>query len=228
LKTVLALVDRPRDAHVEAQLERLRASGATLRFTRTKARTVATVPLLLARHRPYLLPPGGSSPLGALGAVETALELAGQVRDGALPEPGSVVVAAGSGGTAAGLLLGLRIAGLRTRVVAVVVNDTLRLDTRSLTRLSDRADRLLRRRGAALPALPSAAEQLMVVRDWLGPGYGHATADGARAQALAADRAGLALEPVYTAKALAALLSLAERDRLPAGPALFLATDGPR
>ena len=119
LRCAIALVDQPVDDHVRAQLERLRASGATLHFTHTKARTVAAAPWLLLRHRlPYVLPAGGSSPLGALGYVEGALELAEQVRDGALPEPTHVVCAAGSGGTAAGLLLGLRMAGLRTKVLA--------------------------------------------------------------------------------------------------------------
>ena len=80
LRCAIALVDQPMDDHVRAQLERLRASGATLHFTHTKARTVAAAPWLLARHRlPYVLPAGGSSPVGALGYVEGALELAEQV-----------------------------------------------------------------------------------------------------------------------------------------------------
>ena len=130
-------MDQPVDDHVRAQLERLRASGATLHFTHTKARTVAAAPWLLARHRlPYVLPAGGSSPVGALGYVEGALELAEQVREGVLPEPSHVVCAVGSGGTAAGLLLGLRIAGLRTKVLGVVVNDKLKLDHATLMKLA--------------------------------------------------------------------------------------------
>ena len=111
LRTILALVDQPVDEHVEAQLERLKASGAEIHFTHTKARTIATVPWLMLRHRPYFLPAGGSSPVGALGAVEIALEIANQVEHGVMPEPSQVVTAVGSGGTAAGLLLGFRLAG---------------------------------------------------------------------------------------------------------------------
>ncbi|MGV7969545.1 pyridoxal-phosphate dependent enzyme, partial [Mycobacterium kansasii] len=92
--------------------------------------------LYLRHRRPYLLPAGGSAPLGVVGYVEAALEIAAQVEAGALPAPASVVVAVGSGGTVAGLHLGLALAGLTsTRVIGVVVNDTLRLDHRSITSL---------------------------------------------------------------------------------------------
>ncbi|MFG3479188.1 1-aminocyclopropane-1-carboxylate deaminase/D-cysteine desulfhydrase [Streptomyces sp. NPDC047980] len=234
LRTAIALVDQPADDHVRRQLERLRRSGATLHFTRTKARTVAAAPWLFLRHSslghlPYFLPAGGSAPVGTLGCVEVALELADQVAAGALPEPSHVVTAVGSGGTAAGLALGLRLAGLeRTRVVGVVVNDTLRLDAHTVAGLAGRTQRLLRARGADLPRAPVAPDDLTLVRDWLGPGYGHPTPRALEARRLAADRAGLDLEPVYTAKALGALLDLAADGRLGDGPVLFLQTHGPR
>lgn len=232
LRTALALVDQPLDDHVRAQLERLRASGATLHFTHTKARTIATLPWLLARHAgggrpPYLLPVGGSSAVGVLGYVNMALELAEQVRAGALPEPSHVVTAIGSGGTAAGLLLGLRLARLRTTVVGVVVNDALRLDDTTVRRMALAAERLLRRRGARLPPLNLHQGGLEVVRDWLGAGYGHPTPAGARATERAvAD--GLALDPVYTAKAVAAALDRNAAGSFGEGPVVVLQTNGPR
>ncbi|HTU15807.1 MAG TPA: pyridoxal-phosphate dependent enzyme [Solirubrobacterales bacterium] len=227
LKTVLALVDQPLDDHVRAQLERLEASGAELHFTHTKARTIAAVPWLMVRHRPYLLPAGGSSPIGALGAVEIALELAAQVERGEMPEPSHVVTAVGSGGTAAGLLLGLRLAGLDTKVLAVVVNDTLRLDSTALTRLARKSERLLRGRGADPPVFDLDDGRLIVVDDQLGTGYGHPTTAAERAHDLAADLAGLDLDPVYTAKAMAGLLELND-GRLGSGPIVFIDTNGPR
>ncbi|MFC9787324.1 1-aminocyclopropane-1-carboxylate deaminase/D-cysteine desulfhydrase [Rhodococcus sp. NPDC127528] len=233
MDTAIALVDQPVDDHVSAQLERLESSGATLHFTRTKARTVAAVPLLLARHAtgarlPYLLPAGGSSAVGTLGYVEAALELAGQVSAGIVTEPTHVVTAIGSGGTAAGLLLGLRLAGLSTRVVGVVVNDKLRLDETTLLRSARRTERLLRSRGARVPELTLGADDLVLVRDQLGDGYGHPTDQGDTALALAGERAGLTLEPVYTAKAMAAVLALDAAGRLGGGPVVFLNTNGPR
>lgn len=231
LETALALVDQPIDDHVRAQLARLEASGARIYRTHTKARTVAILPWLLARNArggqpPYLLPAGGSSPVGALGYVEAALEIAAQVEDGSLPEPAHVVVPVGTGGTAAGLALGFQIAGLRTRVVGVVVNDQLRLDAPVFARLARRTAALLEDREARLGPLQLGPEMLDLTRDQIGAGYGYPTEAATRATALAAEE-GLALDPVYTAKAMAGLLALRGEGRLD-GPVLFVHTDGPR
>jgi D-cysteine desulfhydrase len=220
LQCAIALVDQPVDDHVRAQLERLRDSGATLHFTHTKARTAAAVPWLMLRHRlPYLLPAGGSSPVGALGWVNGGLEIAEQVREGAMPEPSHVVCAVGSGGTAAGLLPGLALGGLRTKVLGVVVNDKLKLDHATLVKLAHRSARLLRDRGASDVPDP-VPESLVVTRDFLGQGYGRSTPESESAMAGASD---LELDPVYTAKAMAAALALDAP-----GPLLFLHTNGPR
>jgi len=228
LETVLALVDQPRDDHVEAQLELLRASGAELHLTGSKARTVVAVPWLMARHRhSWYLPAGGSSPVGTLGAVETALELAAQVGAGEVPEPCRIVTAVGSGGTAAGLVLGLELAGLDTEVVAVVVNDKLRLDSRNLLRLARKSAKLLRGRGARLPELDLDGRNLRVVEDQLGAGYGHRTEAATLAGETVTGSDGLKLDPVYTGKAMAGLLELGGRPDH-RGPVVFLNTNGPR
>lgn len=229
--TALALVDQPVDDHVRAQLARLEASGARIHRTHTKARTVAMLPWLLARNArggrlPYLLPAGGSSPVGALGYVEAAMEIAAQVESGLLPEPAHVVVAVGTGGTAAGLALGFRLAGLRSRVVGVVVNDQLRLDPPVVARLARRTATLLERRGARLGRMDVGPQMLDLTRDQIGAGYGHPT-EAARAAADLAAEDGLALDPVYTAKAMAGVLALREQGHL-GGPVLFVHTDGPR
>lgn len=232
IETVLALIDQPVDDHVRAQLARLHSSGATLHFTRDKMRTFAAAPFLMLRHMrggrfPYYLPPGGSSPVGALGYVEAGLELAAQVEAGTLPEPAHVVAAVGSGGTVAGLLLGLRLAGLRTGVVAVVVNDTLPLGPRNVRDLASRTESLLRRRGARFDDLDLEDADLVVTRDYLGPGYGYATAEGRAAQRVGAEF-GIPLDPVYTAKAFAGLLEIDARRQGDDRPIVMLDTFGPR
>lgn len=231
LDTALALVDQPVDDHVRAQLRRLENSGATLHFTHSKLRTILTTPWLVLRHThgrtlPYLLPVGGSSPIGALGYVEGALELAAQIAAGELPEPTHLVTAVGSGGTAAGLALGLRLAGLHTRVVGVVVNDSLPLDAPHIITLANRAEAVLRARGAEFTSPGLHPDDVTIVRDWLGPGYGHETPAAVAANKLAA-AAGLELETVYTAKALAGLIEMDTRGEFD-GPVLFLNTYGPR
>jgi D-cysteine desulfhydrase len=226
LETVLVLVPQPRDAHVERQLERLRATGAELHFAPGIAGGVVSAAALLARQalrrggRPYLIPPGGSMPLGCVGYVVAGLELGEQVAAGDLPEPTHVIVALGSGGTAAGLLLGLRLAGLRSRLAAVLVNDLTPIGPRSVARLANRTGRLLRRHGAAVPARALGKGDLDVDRRWLGDGYGHPTEAGRRAAPLLGG-AGIEMEQVYTAKAAAALLAENERGAFGPGPLLY-------
>jgi D-cysteine desulfhydrase len=227
-RTVLGLVDQPVDDHVREQLERLRASGAELHRYRSVGRLKLAAPWLMARHLrdfrlPWYLPAGGSNPFGTLGYVETALELAGQVARGELPEPGTIVVPVGSGGTVAGLALGLRLAGLATDVFGVVVNDALRLDAQTLASLANRTADLLTSRGATgMPVIAPA--ELTARTDWLGTTYGDPTPASQRMVAAAA-QAGLELEPVYTGKALAAIADLGPTLR---GPVLWLNTHGPR
>ena len=228
--TALMLLDQPVDDHVRAQQARLKTCGATLHFTHTKARTIAMLPLLMARHAgggrpPYLQPAGGSSAMGSLGYVEAAYEIAEQVESGELPAPSHVVATVGSGGTAAGLALGLALAGLDATVVGIVVNDALRLDTPALTGLADRAAKLLGRRGA--PVTPGPL-RLQSLDGWMGAGYGHPTSESARATDAAESAEGLTLDPVYTSKTMAAVLAMGRDGRFGAGPVLYLHTDGPR
>lgn len=223
LDTVLGLVDQPVDDHVREQLARLEASGARLyRFASTRRLKLAA-PYLLVRHRPWYLPAGGSNAFGTLAYVDVALEIAAQVASGDLPAPAAVVVPVGSGGTVTGLTLGLRMAGLDAHVLGVVVNDMLPLDARAMTRLAGRTSRLLADRG--LTDVPTLGEGDFDLRpDWLGATYGDPTPASVAEVARARDE-GLALEPVYTGKSLAAL-----RDLGPSldGPVLWLNTHGPR
>src|SRR5207247_8337283 len=64
---------------------------------------------------------GGREPLAELGYFVGGLELAEQCRANGF-EPGSVVMACGSGGTQAGVLRALRAAGLATRVIGVALS----------------------------------------------------------------------------------------------------------
>ena len=223
LRTVLGLVDQPVDDHVRDQLARLEASGARLYRFPTTLRLKVAAPWILARHRPWYLPAGGSNAFGTLGYVDVALEIAAQVASGDLPEPATMVVPVGSGGTVAGLTLGFRIAGLRTRVLGAVVNDMLRLDAVTMSRLAGRTATLLRERGMA--QVPDLTPDDFDLRpDWLGTTYGDPT-PASVAEVTRAAAAGLELEPVYTGKALAAVRSLGAA--LP-GPVLWLNTHGPR
>jgi D-cysteine desulfhydrase len=227
MRTVLVLVPQPDSEHVRRQLQRIRATGAELHFPPNVRRAYALAAWLMLRHAsppanlPYFLRPGGSVPLGCVGYVEAALELAEQVGAGELPEPSHIVVAVGSGGTAAGLLAGLKLAGLRSQLVCVLVNDLVRVDTRTVARLARRTLRLLARHGIDTRQVDISSKEVGIWRSWLGPGYGHSTPAADRAAALFDTREGIQLEPVYTAKAAAAMLDLNARAALGPGPVLY-------
>lgn len=155
------------------------------------------------RPRPLMVWAGGSSALGSLGWVSAALELKEQIDRGELPEPTDLVVTLGSGGTVAGLLLGLRIAGLKTRLHAIRVVDALFANRHIAAWLARGSASLLRRHGAEVPE-PDAA-QLVVHDAFFGPGYGHPTPAGSEAIGVAREL-GLGLDPTYTGKTFAAVL----------------------
>jgi D-cysteine desulfhydrase len=191
----------------ELQVATASVAGKALVPMALAGRAVAS--LWRGQGRPYFMGPGGSSPLGSLGYVGAALELAAQVRAGACPEPRTIYVPLGSGGTAAGLLVGLRLAGLSSRLVAVQVVPWPWTSTRQLWSLARRTAALLGRLGVAVPPL----DGLEVAGDQLGPGYGAATPAAVAAVARAAG-AGLTLETTYSGKALAALLARREAGAL--------------
>ncbi len=154
---------------------------------------------------PVDIPAGGSNPVGCLGWVAGGLEIAEQVSAGLLPEPDQVWLPLGSGGNAAGLLVGLRLGGLGTRLMAVRVVEYPLTSGTATRLLAQRTLAMLRRRGLTTPPGFSLGG-LEVVDGYLGAGYGHATPAATRALHLAHHELGLELDGTYTAKTLAACL----------------------
>jgi len=171
-----------------------------------------------ARDRGELIvaiPGGGSSPVGCLGFVNAGLELAAQLRSCGLPEPDRIYLALGTVGTAAGLLLGLRLAGLATRLIAVRV---VREDVARPERLTG----LIRDTRKLLGCPGLSCEELPEIRhEFVGPGYARFTPEGVAAMARARDEFDLKLEGTYTGKAFAALLADARQGRLEGETVLF-------
>ena len=166
------------------------------------------------------VPAGGTSALGILGHVDGALELAAQVASGACPVPARVVVPLGSGGTAAGLALGLEVAGLPTRVVGVQVVSRVVANRRRVLRLAERAARLIERvaPGSCLPRI--SRDRLQVAEGHFGGAYARETAEGrAAAERFRGGHSPASLEPTYTAKAFAAALARCDGE-----PTLFWLT----
>jgi len=208
MRTVLVLVPQPVTAHTLHCLLLDQAYGAELHYAASVSRAAARALALLAHGAlrgdpPFIIPTGGTSTLGTIGYVNAALELAEQVRAGELPAPEAIFVPLGSGGTVAGLLLGLKL--------AVLVTDILPPSPGRLVRLARATLGRLRRLAPEVPPVAVTAAELTVVTGYLGRCYGAPTDAGVAAQQLAAEVEGLQLETTYTAKCLAALLDLASR-----------------
>lgn len=208
LGVTLVLFPQARTPHVRRVLLQDHLLGAELRWTPKMVRlplAVLAAQWAHRRERVVVIPPGGSDPVGTLGYVSAALELVEQVEAGLAPVPDAIHTAGGTLGTAAGLALGLAIAGLPTRVVATRITSPLVSNERVLRRLVGDAAALLQRAGVAAP-VEAALERVRLEHGFIGAGYGHATPQGeAAARALAAS--GLATDPTYTAKAAASLLA---------------------
>jgi D-cysteine desulfhydrase len=221
LATTLVLVPQPVTPHVQRCVRLLHALGAELHLARGALDAARQGVALLARgwlagDPLALVPTGGTSVLGALGYLNAGLELAEQVRAGLLPEPSDIFVALGSGGTVAGLLAGLRLAGLRSRVVGVLVTDILPPSPRRLRSLA----RACLRRFAPGSAATISEGDLEIERGFAGPGYGVVTAEASAARHTLEESEGIALETTYTGKCLAALLHRAST-MAHGGPLLF-------
>lgn len=164
--------------------------------------------LRAAGRRPYVIPLGGSSPLGASAYVTAADEIVMQAGHDDL----LVVTATGSGGTHAGLAARLghdRVVGVDVGAIAdpAATVQALALEV------------------AALVGLPRPAGEPWLVLDQVGDGYGAPTDACRAALRLAARREGFLLDPVYSGKALAGLAALG-RGAVPHRMIVFLATGG--
>lgn len=156
-------------------------------------------------ERPYVIPGGGSSPLGTLGHVGGALELAEQVRAGEAPRPEVLWVAAGTLGTLAGLAIGAAMTDLADRIRGVRIVPGAVANELVLGRLVEGAVRILREAGIPAPDPRLVLGRVELVTGWLGGGYGAPTDAGAAATEWFGPR-GVVLDPSYTAKTAAALL----------------------
>jgi len=171
--------------------------------------------------KPYIIPLGGASPLGALGYVRAVGELASQYAQLGLPAPDYVVAAIGTGGTLAGLHVGASRLWPSTKVFGVcVARDSAWFDTRVAGMATEAADL------AGLGGSWTAAD-IWTDDQHIGPGYGVPSDGAVDAIRRLARTEGVLLDPVYTGKAMAGLLTAIERGDIPSGSrVLFIHTGG--
>jgi D-cysteine desulfhydrase len=215
MQPVCAYYCQPVTGEVRTSLRRTAALGVDAHFCGDYVGLAAAFAAQYARwllrtgRRPYFIYPGASSTLGILGYVNAALEIWDQIAAGNTPLPDAVVVAAGSCGTFAGLLLGTRLAGLPWRVIGVRVVGEDVASRAKVARLANRAARYLRRHDPSVPDVRIEADEVDLLDGYYGAGYAHPTPEAQRAVELVAHTEGLPLETTYTGKAMAALLDRA-------------------
>jgi len=158
-------------------------------------------------RRPYVIPSGGSNATGVIGHVRAAQELLTQC--GAQKVACTqVAVASGSGGTHAGLALGLGLLGRSVPVVGYCVSRTVAEQRCKVTALLEQTSARLN------VALPLQAEDLVLEEGVIGTGYGQPTAAMREAVGMVAALEGVMLDPVYTGKAMAGLIAAIRSGRV--------------
>lgn len=156
---------------------------------------------------PMVIPPGGSSPLGAVGFVDAAFELARQVDEGLLPRPDIVYTAMGSTGTTAGLHVGFRVLGWPTRIAAIRVTEEAHANAAKTEKLIRDTAALLRKHTPDFPHIEPDMDAIDIRGEYFGEGYGVYSPEGMAARdTLAGALGGVKLDGTYAAKASAALL----------------------
>jgi L-cysteate sulfo-lyase len=206
LKCILVLTDsvgqRSAAYHSSGNLLLDRLTGAELRRVPATANAdeeMAKIAdeLRAAGRVPYVIPVGGSSPIGALGYAVAGEEIAADAaRLGIRPK--GVVHATGSSGTQVGLLLGLAASGIPVTGICV---------SRKKEELEARVTDLLVRTVAELQLDPKLASLKVEADDrFIGPGYGQPSPAMVEAVRLAAECEGLFLDPVYSGKGMAGLI----------------------
>jgi L-cysteate sulfo-lyase len=157
-----------------------------------------------AGHRPYAIPLGGSTSVGATGYVAAMEELMLQL-DELDVQVDAIILPTGSGGTQAGMLVGAKALGFEGRIVGISVaadGNTMRGIVREL--VPGTAESL---------GLKVTVEEndLLVYDDYLGEGYGVLGDPEREAIRLVARLEAILLDPVYTGRAMAGFLHLIEQ-----------------
>jgi len=171
-------------------------------------------------RRGYIIPGGGSNPLGALGYVSCANEILDQSFEMGLAFD-HIVCASGSAGTHAGLLVGLQGRSAEIPLIGVNVRRPRAEQEGNVHALAQATAQLLGLRGGVDRAAVTALDE------WVGPGYSLPSPKMVEAVRMLARLEGLLLDPVYTGKAMAGLIGLTRRGDFAKGDeVLFVHTGG--
>jgi 1-aminocyclopropane-1-carboxylate deaminase/D-cysteine desulfhydrase-like pyridoxal-dependent ACC family enzyme len=233
LEATLILFNQPASDSVRNNLLMDASAGAEMVFEEYYENYARRLQEIVIRYTseegiaPYLIEAGGSTPLGVLGYVNAAFELRDQIYSKILPEPHAIYVAFGTMGTVAGLILGLKAAGLSSRVIASRVVPSLLANQEKFLVLCKKTFHLLATLDPSFRTLQVRESDVTIVSDHFEPGYGLASSAVEDAIRCAHEYGGHVLATTYSGKACATFLSDARQTQL-SGPLLFYNTKNSR
>ena len=227
LKSISMLMPQPNAHYVRRNLLMSRYCGAELHLCGAELESKRNMPLVflattcqLLRHKlrsgrfPQRIPPGGSSSLGVIGFVNAAFELKEQIVSGEMPEPQFVYVACGTMGTAAGLMLGLRAANLKSGVISVRVTNDKFVNAKGMIKLIDKTNTLLCSLDSSFPRIELSEEDMDIRHNYFGQQYALFTKEGMEAVVRMKKSEDIKLDGTYTGKAFAAVIDDAKNENL--------------
>ena len=170
--------------------------------------------------KPYVIPGGGSNPIGALGYVNAALELTFQMNEMGLKAT-HLVLATGSAGTHAGLIAGLKILNSPLKVIGFGVRAPKEKQEQMVYDLACKTASMLGYAGVV------QREDVYADCNYVGRGYGLPTEGMVEAVKMLAQTEGLLFDPVYTGKGLSGLIDWVRHGRFTKDDTvIFLHTGG--
>ena len=220
LQSIPMLLPQPNAHYIRRNLLMSHCCGAELHHYPNVSALYFGCAYQLLRHRlsdksfPRMIPPGGSTPIGTLGFVNAAFELYEQIKKGTISEPDRIYFPLGTVGTAAGLTLGAKALGLKTRVVSVRVTPTKYANAKRMLKLIRKTNSLLCKADFSFPKLLFSDSDLEIRQDHFGKQYALFTEEGVAAIKLMKETEGIKLDGTYTGKTLASLITDAKREDL--------------
>lgn len=159
-----------------------------------------------ANKIPFTAPLGAATPLGNLGYINAIIELQDQLDEMGV-RADYIVLATGTGGTQAGLELGVRLLDLKTKIIGLSISRHTREKADEISELCNKTIDFLGLKGFQI-----SPNEIMVNYDYMGKGYGIPTDECVRAIRTVAQTEGIILCPVYTGKAMAGLIDLVKKN----------------
>jgi L-cysteate sulfo-lyase len=169
--------------------------------------------------KPYIIPGGASNKIGALGYVNCAIELLGQIDEQGL-DIGHIVTATGSAGTQGGLIVGLKAMESTIPLLGIGVNIPQQDQEEKVFELACETAEYIGKPGCVL------REDVVANCNYVGDGYGIPTESMNEAVLMLARTEGLLFDPVYSGKGLAGMIDLIRNGTLGGDNIVFLHTGG--